>query len=81
MERDGLVSSSWEHSSAGPARRTYALLPEGTDWLHAWAGALRESHRYLSIYLGRYDRIIASTNAEAASGAAAVPSAPPGLPS
>ena len=59
MERDGLVSSSWEHSSAGPARRTYNLLPDGTDWLHAWAGALRESHRYLSIYLSRYDRIIA----------------------
>ena len=58
MERDGLVTSSWEHSSAGPARRTYALAAEGTDWLHAWAGALRESHRYLSLYLSRYDRII-----------------------
>lgn len=64
MERDGLVSSSWEHSSAGPARRTYNLLPDGTDWLHAWAGALRESHRYLSIYLSRYDRIIARHNDE-----------------
>ena len=58
MERDGLVSSSWEHSTAGPARRTYDLLPDGVDWLHAWAGALRESHRYLSLYLRRYDRII-----------------------
>ena len=66
MERDGLVSSSWEHSSAGPARRTYDLLPDGTDWLHAWAGALRESHRYLSIYLGRYDRIIARQSAAVA---------------
>jgi len=85
MERDGLVSSSWEHSSAGPARRTYNLLPDGTDWLHAWAGALRESHRYLSIYLGRYDRIIArqpaphdraadSTEGAAASSASTSPS-------
>jgi PadR family transcriptional regulator PadR len=57
MEDDGLVSSWWEHSVAGPARRTYALTPEGVDWLHAWAGALRESHRYLSAYLGRYDGI------------------------
>ena len=57
MEDDGLVSSWWEHSAAGPARRTYALTHEGVDWLHAWAGALRESHRYLSAYLGRYDRI------------------------
>ncbi len=58
MERDGLVKSSWEHSSAGPARRTYELLPEGTDWLHAWAGALREGRRFLSAYLGRYDKIV-----------------------
>lgn len=57
MEEDGLVASWWEHSSAGPARRTYRLTPDGVDWLHAWAGALRESHRYLSAYLSRYDRI------------------------
>lgn len=57
MEKEGLVVSAWEHSSAGPARRTYRLTPEGVDWLHAWAGALRESHRYLSAYLGRYDRL------------------------
>ncbi len=56
MENDGLVESWWEHSSAGPARRTYRLTDEGVDWLHAWAGALRESHRYLSLYLQRYDR-------------------------
>jgi poly-beta-hydroxybutyrate-responsive repressor len=59
MERDGLVTSYWEHSTAGPARRTYQLTDEGTEWLHAWAGALRESHRYLSVYLQRYDRIVA----------------------
>ncbi len=77
MERDGLVSSSWEHSSAGPARRTYQLLPDGTDWLHAWAGALRESHRYLSIYLGRYDRIIELTSDRAAG--VDLPPVPPAL--
>ncbi|MDP9073967.1 MAG: PadR family transcriptional regulator [Actinomycetota bacterium] len=56
MEQDGLVRSWWEHSNAGPARRTYSLTADGIDWLHAWAGALRESHRYLSLYLQRYDR-------------------------
>lgn len=73
MERDGLVTSSWEHSSAGPARRTYDLLPDGTDWLHAWAGALRESHRYLSIYLSRYDRIVARQTSETSATAAEAP--------
>ncbi len=62
MEDDGLVESSWEHSTAGPARRTYRLSEEGVEWLHAWAGALRESHRYLSAYLRRYDHIAASVS-------------------
>ena len=38
MEQDGLVASWWEHSSAGPARRSYRLTDEGVEWLHAWAG-------------------------------------------
>ena len=58
MEADGLVASEWEHSTAGPARRTYRLTEDGVDWLHAWAGALREGRRFLSAYLGRYDKIV-----------------------
>jgi PadR family transcriptional regulator PadR len=60
MEKDGLVESWWEHSSAGPARRSYRLTTEGTEWLHAWAGALREGRRYLTAYLDRYDNIVAA---------------------
>lgn len=55
MEQEGLVESWWEHSAAGPARRTYLLTDEGVEWLHAWAGALRETRRMLDAYLGRYD--------------------------
>ena len=66
MEDDGLVASHWEHSSAGPARRTYGLTAEGVEWLHAWAGALRESHRYLSAYLARYDDIASSVTSPGA---------------
>lgn len=54
MEQEGLVSSWWEASDAGPARRTYALTPAGTDWLHASAGSLREITRHLQEYLDRY---------------------------
>ena len=57
MESEGLLTSAWEHSESGPARRTYSLSVEGREWLHAWAGALRETHRYLSAYLARYDRV------------------------
>jgi poly-beta-hydroxybutyrate-responsive repressor len=64
MEGDGLVASTWEHSASGPARRTYRLTIEGGEWLHVWAGALRETHRYLSSYLHRYDDIVRSTGAQ-----------------
>ncbi|MGI9033250.1 MAG: PadR family transcriptional regulator [Acidimicrobiales bacterium] len=67
MEQDGLVASWWEHSSAGPARRSYCLTDEGVEWLHGWAGALREGRRYLSAYLSRYDLISARQTVEALS--------------
>lgn len=59
MEQESLVYSWWQRSESGPARRTYALTEEGRDWLHAWAGSLREVHRLLGRYLERYDALIA----------------------
>lgn len=55
LERGGLVTSRWETSETGPARRTYELTHEGLDWLHAWAGALSEGRRIVSAFLDRYE--------------------------
>jgi PadR family transcriptional regulator PadR len=60
MEQEGLMRSSWEMSDVGPARRTYRLTEEGEDWLHAWAGALRQSKSTLAAYLHRYDALTSS---------------------
>lgn len=57
LERDGLVTSRWETSETGPARRTYELTDEGREWLHAWAGALAEGRRIVSAFLDRYDSV------------------------
>lgn len=54
MEQEGLVNSDWEVSAMGPPRRTYVLSDEGRDWLHAWAGSLRETERILDRFLQRY---------------------------
>jgi PadR family transcriptional regulator, regulatory protein PadR len=54
MEQEGLVTSAWQDSPSGPARRTYELTEEGTDWLHAWAGSLRLVHASLGTFLDRY---------------------------
>lgn len=56
MEQEGLVASNWQESAIGPPRRTYALTDEGRDWMHAWAGSLRETRRVIGSFLGRYDR-------------------------
>ncbi|SFB57069.1 poly-beta-hydroxybutyrate-responsive repressor [Amycolatopsis marina] len=54
MEQEGLVKSDWEVSELGPPRRRYELSDEGKDWLHAWAGSLRETERMLDRFLHRY---------------------------
>jgi poly-beta-hydroxybutyrate-responsive repressor len=64
MERAGLVHSWWEHSTSGPARRTYRVSEEGLEWLHLWAGSLREVHRSLGDYLLRYERVAHAAGAQ-----------------
>jgi PadR family transcriptional regulator, regulatory protein PadR len=59
MEQEGLVRSRWEASEVGPPRRTYQLTEEGADWLHVWAGSLRETRRIVSLFLRRYDALAA----------------------
>lgn len=58
MEQEGLMRSVWQTSEIGPARRTYELTDEGRDWLHAWAGTLRETSRIIAGYLQRYDSLL-----------------------
>lgn len=60
MEQEGLLASRWETSDAGPARRTYTLTDDGMDWLHAWAGAHRETIRTLDRFIDRYRTVTKS---------------------
>ncbi len=71
MELEGLVASAWETSPNGPARRTYRITVEGLDWLHAWAGSLREARRIVSAFLDRYEAMaddVSCADAEKRSG-------------
>ncbi len=54
MDEEGLVTSAWEPSTSGPARRTYALTDDGREWLHLLAGSLHEVTRSLETYRSRY---------------------------
>jgi DNA-binding PadR family transcriptional regulator len=51
MERDGLVSSSWETGDSGPAKRRYRLTEDGATCLAQW-------HRTLAGYRARIDALL-----------------------
>lgn len=57
LEREGLVQSTWEHSDAGPSKRSYSLTSVGEQVLVAWADTLSHSARMLDEYLERYQQI------------------------
>jgi PadR family transcriptional regulator, regulatory protein PadR len=54
MEQEGLVSSYWQTSHSGPARRTYSITEEGELWLEGWERAMRDSLAFLNSFLDRY---------------------------
>ena len=58
LERDGLVRSSWCMSTAGPARRTYALTAAGVDALRHQAETLEVTHQLLHAFLDRCGRAL-----------------------
>jgi len=56
LEEQGLVSSEWDESVPGPAKRTYELTDEGRRLLDRWAEALRQAQADVQGFLDRYDQ-------------------------
>ena len=56
MEEEQLVVSRWEAEGTGPARRVYAITPEGHEVLHAWVGYMERQARTLKDFVDRYAR-------------------------
>jgi len=65
MEKEELVSSWWEPSQAGPARRTYILTDAGRRALLTSVDSLRDVRQLLVDLLDRYDLLVRSTEARA----------------
>jgi len=55
LEEEGLVSSEWDDSSAGPAKRRYSITPAGERLLDHWSEALRRSQERTERFLTRYE--------------------------
>jgi len=56
LEEQGLVSSVWDDSLAGPAKRTYELTEAGGDALERWATSLADTRQRIDRFLERYER-------------------------
>ncbi|MFD4028577.1 helix-turn-helix transcriptional regulator [Streptomyces sp. NPDC058576] len=54
MEKCGEVTSHWCASASGPARRVYAITPQGAMDLALWFVRLGELHGTLHLFLERY---------------------------
>ena len=57
MEQDGIVTSQWELSSRGPARRVYSLTSDGRDLLESWALTLGQQRAILGRFLERFSQL------------------------
>ena len=55
LEEQGLVSSEWDESLPGPAKRTYELTEEGGEALERWAAALADTRARIDRFLERHE--------------------------
>ncbi|HYK84909.1 MAG TPA: poly-beta-hydroxybutyrate-responsive repressor [Ktedonobacteraceae bacterium] len=54
MEKDGMVSSSWDTSEGGPARRVYSITEAGENYLKFWADSLEQYQSMMNRFFQLY---------------------------
>ncbi len=57
LERSGLVSSFWDTSESGPARRMYSLTRAGEAFLNLWLDVLSHYQNILQSALNSYENL------------------------
>jgi PadR family transcriptional regulator PadR len=57
LERTGLVSSFWDTSESGPARRMYSLTKAGETFLNLWLDVLSHYQDILQSALKSYENL------------------------
>jgi len=58
LEKEGLVKSLWQESTAGPHRRIYQVTRAGAEELHRQAHSLKEARETLDDFLSRYSEFV-----------------------
>jgi len=56
LEEEGIVTSEWDESLPGPAKRVYGLTDAGRALLDRWSGALSSARELLTAFIDRYEK-------------------------
>lgn len=62
LEKDNIVTSTWDTSSSGPAKRIYALTEIGENQLKLWAKTLDTHQKMVHQFLDLYNPFIYPTH-------------------
>ncbi len=54
LEKEGFISSAWDATDGGPARRLYSITDAGEQFLTQWASALGEYNKMLESFFALY---------------------------
>jgi len=57
LEKDELVTSVWDTSSGGPAKRIYSITEGGEQYLKVWADSLCHYQKMLNQFFDLYNQI------------------------
>ncbi|HEV3312550.1 MAG TPA: poly-beta-hydroxybutyrate-responsive repressor [Chloroflexota bacterium] len=55
LEEEGLISSAWDATATGPARRVYTLSEAGEQYLGLWANQLGQYQTVLARFFDLYN--------------------------
>lgn len=55
LEKDALVTSEWDVTSGGPAKRIYSITEAGEQYLEMWAGSLSHYQKMLDQFFNLYN--------------------------
>jgi PadR family transcriptional regulator PadR len=54
LEREGLVTSTWDEEAPGPAKRIYVITQSGRRVLAQWVEAFKKIEQQISVFSKRY---------------------------
>ena len=58
LEKDNLITSVWDTSSGGPAKRIYSLTEAGEKYLEAWATSLEHYQQIIDTFFSMYKNML-----------------------